>query len=390
LVTDKLAMLGLSLSHYKIVSEIGRGGMGIVYRAHDLKLDRAVALKVLLPGLVANAERKARFVQEARAAAALVHPHIATVFEIDEAEGTTFIAMELIDGARLREILVQGRLPVLRALSLATEVTEGLGRAHQRGVVHRDLKPENIMVTEEGHAKIIDFGLAKLVERISPSYASDLETAEHWATDAGKILGTVSYMSPEQARGEKVDHRSDLFALGVVLQEMLTGECPFLRGSTAETLGVILRETAPALDAAHLGAPPELVSRLQHVLDKCLAKDREQRYQATRDLTLDLKWIQRDSDPERSRPSPTSSRPWGFAALSTAVALIAGGLALAFWPHAERVPRLANPIQVTTGIGTEWVPRGRLNRECWPTTWIPWIIPATPTSGRRRSAAGSR
>ena len=162
-------MLGRTLSHYKIVSEISRGGMGIVYRAHDLKLDREVALKVLPPALVADAERKARFVQEARATAALLHPHIATVFEVDEAEGTTFIAMELIDGAKLRDVLSRGRLPVARALSLATEVAEGLGRAHQKGVVHRDLKPENIMVTEEGHAKIIDFGLAKLVEPRRPS-----------------------------------------------------------------------------------------------------------------------------------------------------------------------------------------------------------------------------
>ena len=241
-----------------------------------------------------------------------------------------------------------------RALSLATEVAEGLGRAHQKGVVHRDLKPENIMVTEEGHAKIIDFGLAKLVEPVAPSYESDVETAARWETKAGTILGTVSYMSPEQARGEAVDHRSDLFTLGVVLQEMLTGEGPFLRNSAAETLGAILKETPPALDAARMGAPPDLVSRLQHVLDKCLAKDREQRYQTTKDLTLDLRWIHRDSDSERPRPSEhRSSKRWGFVALSTAVLLIAGALALAFWPRAERVPRLVNPVQVTTAIGIE-------------------------------------
>ncbi len=360
-----LAMLDRTLSHYKIVSEIGRGGMGIVYRAHDFKLNREVALKLLPPGLVADPERKARFVQEARAAAALLHPHIATVFEIDEAEGTTFIAMELIEGAKLRAVIARGRLPVSRALSLATEVAEGLGWAHQKGVVHRDLKPENIMVTEKGHAKIIDFGLAKLVEPLAPPYASDLETAAHWETGKGTILGTVSYMSPEQARGEKVDQRSDLFALGVVFQEMLTGECPFRRGSAAETLGAILKETVPALDAAHIGAPPDLVSRLQHVLDKCLAKDREERYQTTKDLTLDLNWIQRDSDSGRPPPSePTSSKRWGFAALSTAVLLIAGALALAFWPRAERIPRLVNPVQVTTAMGIEkgptWSPESMM------------------------------
>jgi len=361
-------MLGRTLSHYKILSEISRGGMGIVYRALDLKLNREVALKVLPPGLVTDEERKVRFIQEARAAAALFHPNIATVFEIDEADGTTFIAMELIEGAKLRAVLSRERLPVSRALSLATEVAEGLGRAHQKGVVHRDLKPENIMVTEEGHAKIIDFGLAKLVEPFAGRYAGDAETAARLETDSGTILGTVSYMSPEQARGEKVDHRSDLFALGVVLQEMLTGESPFLRNSAADTLSAILKETPPALDAVRIGAPPDFVSKLQHVLDKCLAKDREERYQTTKDLTLDLKWIHRDSDGEVGRPPqkklawPRALKLWPVAVLSTA--LVAGALALVFWPRPEDVPGLANPTQVTSAIGIEayptWSPEARM------------------------------
>jgi serine/threonine protein kinase len=228
-------MQGTTLSHYRILSEISRGGMGIVYRALDLKLDRDVALKVLSSELVADEARKARFIQEARAAAGLHHPHIATVFEIDEADGTTFIVMELVEGVKLRQILSQGRMPVSRAITLAAEVADGLGRAHQKGVIHRDLKPENIMVTEDGHAKIIDFGLAKLVEPFAGRHGSDLETAGRLETDSGTILGTVSYMSPEQARGEKVDHRSDVFTLGVVLQEMLSGDSPFLRERRGDT-----------------------------------------------------------------------------------------------------------------------------------------------------------
>jgi serine/threonine-protein kinase len=200
--------------------------MGIVYRAVDIKLNRQIALKVLPPELVADPERKRRFIQEARAAAALDHPHIAMVHEIDEADGVTFIALELIEGEKLRDLMATGSLSPTRSLELAVEVAEGLALAHERGIVHRDIKPANIMVTREGHAKIIDFGLAKLVEPLVGD-ASDVETALRRETEAGVVMGTVSYMSPEQARGDKVDHRSDVFSFGVVLYEMLAGNLPF-------------------------------------------------------------------------------------------------------------------------------------------------------------------
>ncbi len=209
-------MIGRTLSHYKVLEELSRGGMGIVYRALDVKLDREVALKVLPPELVADPERKRRFIQETKAAAKLNHPHIGMVFEIDEADGVTFIAMELIRGEQLKDIINRERLPLARALELAIEVAEGLAIAHEKGIVHRDLKPANVMVTEQGHPKIIDFGLAKLVEPLAGE-GSDVETAIRGETDPGKVLGTVSYMSPEQARGAKVGHRSDIFSFGITL-----------------------------------------------------------------------------------------------------------------------------------------------------------------------------
>src|SRR5262249_35856318 len=195
--------------------------MGVVYRAGDVRLNRDVALKVLPADLVADPARRARFVQEAQAASALEHPHIAVIHEIDEADGVSFIAMELVRGEKLSDLTARGPLAPGRALDLAIEIAEGLARAHDRGIVHRDLKPANVMLTEEGHGKIIDFGLAKLVDPLSGE--SDGVTVLKSETDPGVVLGTVSYMSPEQARGGKVDHRSDVFSFGVLLHEMLTG-----------------------------------------------------------------------------------------------------------------------------------------------------------------------
>jgi serine/threonine protein kinase/tetratricopeptide (TPR) repeat protein len=278
-------MLGRTLSHYKILEEISRGGMGIVYRALDVKLDREVALKVLPPQLVADPERKRRFVQEAKAAAKLEHPHIGVVHEIDEAEGVTFIAMELIRGEALQDIINKDNLPVTRSLELATEVVEGLVVAHERGIVHRDLKPANILVTEHGHAKIIDFGLAKLLEPVGGE-DSALETALRGETSTGHIMGTVAYMSPEQARGEQVDHRSDIFSFGVVLYEVLTGKQPFQAPSGPEILNAIINTPAlPLGDSIDVEAAPDL----QRIVDKCLAKDREDRYQTAKDLAVDIR-----------------------------------------------------------------------------------------------------
>jgi len=250
-------VIGETISHYRILDEVSRGGMGVVYRALDLKLNREVALKVLPPELVADPDRKRRFIQEAQAAAGLDHPNIAVIHEIDEVDGVSFIAMELIRGEPLRDILQRERLSVSRVLALATEVGEGLSRAHDKGIVHRDLKPANIMVTEQGHPKIIDFGVAKLVDAL---VVRDDEgaTAIRGDTDPGLVMGTVSYMSPEQAKGADVDARSDVFTFGIGLYEMLSGERPFRGANGAEVLSAILKDPAPRLPSLDTEVSDEL------------------------------------------------------------------------------------------------------------------------------------
>ncbi len=318
------SLAGRTLSHYTIHDEISRGGMGIVYRAVDTKLNREVAFKVLPPELVANADRRRRFVQEAQAAAALEHPHIAVIYEVDEAEDVTFIAMELIRGEKLSDILERERLSVARALDLGIEVAEGLGRAHEKSVIHRDLKPANVMLTQDGHAKIIDFGLAKLVEPLAGA-DTEAETALRNRTDPGLIVGTASYMSPEQARGSKLDHRSDIFALGVTLHEMLAGALPFKGKSRVETLSAILNAPAPPLD---LSAAGEASVELSRIVAKCLAKDPEDRYQGMRDLVVDLRAARRKlefSSTPAALPMLAAARP---ASRRKLLALAAAGLFL--------------------------------------------------------------
>jgi two-component system LytT family response regulator len=284
-------MIGQRLSHYEIVAEIGRGGMSVVYRARDLRLEREVALKILSPDRLADPELRRRFVQEARAAAAVQHPNVAVVHEIDEAESVAFIAMELIRGERLSDTLRRGALPAARALDVAVDVAQGLAEAHQRGIVHRDLKPANVVVTDAGHVKIIDFGVAKLLDPLG-TLGHAVETPPKAETDPGRIIGTASYMSPEQLRGERVDTRSDIFSFGVMLHETLTGVLPFRRETAVETLHAILKERAPRLPPLSLPGEGEL----QRILDKCLEKDPEARYQGLRDLIVDLRAVRRGLD----------------------------------------------------------------------------------------------
>ncbi|HXH07095.1 MAG TPA: serine/threonine-protein kinase, partial [Vicinamibacterales bacterium] len=281
-------MVGRRLSHYEIVGEISRGGMGVVYRAVDVTLGREVAVKVLPEELAHDRERRARLLQEARAASALEHPHIAVIHEVGEADGVVFIAMELIRGEKLSEALDRGPLAPARAIALAIEIAEGLARAHETGIVHRDLKPANVMLTEDGHAKIIDFGIAKLVEPPAEATVS----VRLPRTDPGLILGTAAYMSPEQARGGRVDHRSDVFALGVTLYEMLAGRPAFAGPSSLDTLQAVLTQPVPPLPAL-AGAPAEAVLELQRVLEKATAKDPDDRYQGMRDLVVDLRAVRR-------------------------------------------------------------------------------------------------
>jgi len=299
-------MIGRTLSHYKIVGEIGHGGMGTVYRAVDTRLGREVALKVLAPGPEDDPERERRLRQEAQAAASLAHPAISVVYEIDQAEGFTFIAMELIRGEPLAALLGRGPLEPSRALDLALEVAEGLAEAHGRGIVHRDLKPSNVMVTESGRVKIIDFGLAKLTKARDP-IDSGVDTPPRGETDPGRIIGTAAYMSPEQVRGGKVDPRSDLFSFGALLYELVAGRPAFRRETGVETLHAVLKEAAPRLSPPGLGGAAE---PLQRLLDKCLDKSPDQRYQAVPDLLVDLKAARRRLE----EPGSPVATPPGIAA----------------------------------------------------------------------------
>ncbi len=330
-------MVGGTLSHYQILGELSRGGMGIVYRARDLKLNREVALKVLPPELVADPERKRRLVQEAQAAAALEHPHIAVVYEIDEAQGATFIVMELIQGEKLRDFLQKRSLPIARLLDLATEVAEGLAAAHDKGIVHRDLKPANVMVTEQGHAKIIDFGVAKLVRPLAGD-ENDLTTALREETDPGLVMGTVSYMSPEQARGARVDHRTDVFAFGICLYEMVTGVLPFRGTSAVETLNAILHSTPPPVGQPS-GVGSEVAGDLQRIILKCLAKDPSERFQTMKDLAIDLRHARRRLESGTVSALP-SMRASSRAKRIAAVVALAGAVALSvtFWKASSSDP----------------------------------------------------
>lgn len=285
--------------------------MGEVYRAHDMRLERDVALKVLPPEMAGSPERLERFRREAKALAALNHPHIVTIHSVEEAEGTQFLTMELVEGRTLRSIIGGRPMRIGEALRLGAGIAEGLARAHQAGIVHRDLKPENLIIGADGRPRILDFGLAKLVEQqreILRSQMSQQETRLEEMTREGTILGTAAYMSPEQVRGEEVDARSDIFSFGVVLYEMVTGRVPFRGQNQIETLAAILNE--PALAASRLNA--QVPDRLDAVLGKCLDKDAAGRYQTCQDLVVDLRRMGSD-------PVSSSSRSYtGSLTASTA------------------------------------------------------------------------
>ncbi len=289
-------MIGRTLKHYKIEALLGAGGMGVVYRARDTRLERPVALKVLKPELVADPERRNRFLREARVAAALSHPSIAQVYDIDEDGGTTFIAMEFIDGRTISRLIAEGELDLQGSVEIALQISEGLAKAHEAGIIHRDIKSDNIMLTRDGHAKLLDFGLAKLLdappepEPGGEGGRGQTMTMEQAHTIAGAVIGTISYMSPEQARGRDLDPRSDVFSLGVVLYEMVTGELPFKGASPLDTMHSIAYEEATPVTLVRKTLPP----RLHMIVSRCLRKRREDRYEDARALVADLKHLKHD------------------------------------------------------------------------------------------------
>jgi dienelactone hydrolase/predicted Ser/Thr protein kinase len=276
-------MIGQTLGHYRIEAKLGEGGMGVVYRARDLHLDRPVAIKVLPPERTADAERKGRFVQEAKAASALNHPNIITIHDIDTAGGADYMVMEYVEGRSLDRLIASGPLPVDQALDYAVQLAAALAAAHAAGIVHRDIKPANIMVTEAGHVKVLDFGLAKLSEHLAGDPEASTRTAAA-LTKEGVVVGTVAYMSPEQALAKPVDARSDVFSLGSVLYELLAGRRPFQGDSNISTMMAIVHQPPAALKAARTDVPPQF----ERIVLRCLEKDPAARYPSSSELHSEL------------------------------------------------------------------------------------------------------
>ena len=345
---------GERLGPYEILELIGKGGMGEVYRARDTRLGREVAIKTLPAERDADEAARARLRAEAQAVAALNHPHIVAILDVGEVQGVQYVVMELVQGRTLRDWLAEGRLPVRRALELAQQMAEALAAAHERAIVHRDLKPENVVLTAAGQVKILDFGLAKARQPLAGS-AQDSTAGglPRPVTEPGLALGTVGYMSPEQARGAPADHRSDQFALGAILYEMISGKRAFARATAADTLAATLRES-PETPAA---LEDEAAAPLRRLLERCLAKEVEQRYHSTRDLALDLGHIREALGSQAERKSAVAPariasghRSWAYVAVALGLAVVGALL----WGRRPPPPIFE---QITFGRGTAWAGR---------------------------------
>jgi eukaryotic-like serine/threonine-protein kinase len=344
---------GDKLGPYEIRAPLGAGGMGEVYLATQSNLDRRVAIKVLAPASASDPERLRRFEQEARAASALNHPNIVSIYDVGRENSIAYIAMEFVDGRTLRSVLETGPLPLKKTLQLAAQIADGLAKAHAAGIIHRDLKPENVMVTRDGFVKILDFGLAKLLS--GPGDSSQNVTATI-GSHPGVLIGTAGYMSPEQARGDRVDYHSDIFSLGCILYELITGTQPFRRGSTAQTLAAIIEDDPQSLVEAN----PKTPTPLRWVVERCMAKDADERYSSTLDLARDLKSIRdhlSDTSTSGATPQPTlrtKRSNWIMPAVFAVSGIILGGL-LGMWLKPE--PFVPTPsVHTITFSGNDFEP----------------------------------
>ena len=352
-------MIGRTVAQYSIIEKLGEGGMGAVFKARDQRLDRFVALKILPSDKMSDPERRLRFTQEAKSASALNHPNIVTIYDIGQADGLHFIAMEYIEGQTLDGLIGPKGLPLKNALALAIQIADGLGKAHAAGIIHRDLKPSNIMVTPDGLVKILDFGLAKLAEKTGQSggAVATMTMARTPITEEGMILGTVAYMSPEQAGGKPVDVRSDIFSFGSVFYEMLTGRRAFDGETKASTMAAVI-----ALDPASPGGISRLLpAEVERTAMRCLRKDPQRRWQNMSDLKVALQDLKDDTESGKlaavaAAPARTRRRPWLVIAPAAVAVLAVGGAAALLLLKPSAAPPPAQPERITFESGVAFYP----------------------------------